>query len=132
MKYAVILLAITITRYYGYYFIPGVPARVAAAMGGLHVLALGITVMVLLFKRMTDWRVMIILMASLIVTLVESSLIAVCGSWYAFVYEGDPLFGDKCELMLNRPLSKPLAYTLFTIALIIIPLIWNKSWMRRA
>lgn len=128
MPFAIGLLILTLARYYGYYFIDGVPARVSFAFGGIHQMALAVAVFCLIFHRISNWQVAVVLMAALFITVVESSLIAVCGSWYAFKYVGPPLVGDSCELMLGRPFTKPMAYTLATLSAIILPRIWGKAW----
>jgi hypothetical protein len=128
MKFAIALLVLTVTRYYGYYFMTGVPARITLAFSGMQQVALAGGMVYLLFKRVSDWRVAVLLLLSLFITVVESSLIAVCGSWYAFIYTGPPLKGDSCELMTGMTISKPLAYTLFTLAAIVLPRVWGTRW----
>lgn len=131
MKYAFGLLVLTLSRFYLYYFIPYPAPRVVLALNGMFVLALSITIMYLLFHRMTDWRASVLVLMSMCITAVEASLIAVCGSWYAFVYKGPPLFGDTCDLMTGNSLAKPLAYTIATLSLIILPRIWRTPWAMR-
>ena len=131
MKWAFGLLCITVMRYYGYYVISAPAPRTALAFSGVHALALSIAVLYLIFHRMTDWRASVLVMMAMGITVIESSLIAVCGSWYAFIYKGPPLFGDTCELMTGSTLAKPLAYTLATLSLIILPRVWNRKWATR-
>ena len=130
MKYAICLLAITLAHFYSYYWLGSVPVRVYSALGGIHMLAMAIAMLYLLFHRLTDWKVALVLMTSLAITVIESALVSVCGSWYAFVYTGPPIFVDKCDAMTGSSLAKPLAYTFATLSLIILPRIWNKNWER--
>jgi hypothetical protein len=120
-----------LAQHYLYYLVPWNAARVAYAVGGIQQTVLAGFVMVLLFKRVTDWRVTLITLAAMVISLVENALVGICGSWYAFVYSGPSLKGDKCELMTGFQFAKPLAYTLFTLAIIILPRIWKKPWMVR-
>lgn len=131
MNYALSLLGITLAHFYGYYWLGGVPVRVYSALGGIHMLAMAIAMLYLLFHRISDWKVALVLMASLCITVIESALVGICGSWYAFVYTGPPIFIDKCDAMTGHTLAKPLAYTFATLSLIILPRIWNKNWDRR-
>lgn len=132
MKYALGLLGVTLAHFYLYYALPGVPARVSYALSGVHMLALAIACLYLCFHRLTDWKVSLVILTSLCITIIESSLVAICGSWYAFVYSGPYLAGDKCDLMTGTHWAKPLAYTFATLALIILPRIWNnKKWPMR-
>ena len=131
MKYALALFGLTIAHEYAYYWLPGVPVRVYSAFGGLHMLALAIACLYLLFHRLTDWKVSVVILASLVITVIESALVAVCGSWYAFIYTGPPIFIDKCDAMTGNTLGKPLAYTFATLSLLIMPRIWNKKWPTR-
>ena len=125
------ILFLTLAQHYLYYLVPWNAARVAYAVGGIQQTALAGFVMYLLFKRVTDWRVTLITLVAMGISLVENALVGICGSWYAFVYSGPSLRGDKCELMSGFQFAKPLAYTLFTLALIILPRIWSRKWMVR-
>lgn len=131
MKYALGLLGITLAHEYAYYWFPGVPVRIYSALGGIHMLALAVACLYLLFHRLTDWKVSLVILTSLCLTVVESALVGICGSWYAFIYTGPPIFIDKCDAMTGTHWAKPLAYTFATLSLIILPRIWRTPWAMR-
>lgn len=126
LYFAFALLVLTLLQHYGYYFVDGVPARVFYALSGIQSTAVTATMLYLLFRKIQDWRVVIVLLITAIIALAENLMIAVCGSWYAFVYSGARIDGDKCEVMLNTVISKPIAYALITFGAIFLPLMWNK------
>jgi hypothetical protein len=132
LQLAIAFLAMTLLRHYGYYFLPGVPARVAGALMGIHTLFLLCLIVFLMFNKIQDWRALIVLLVACIVAFAENTMIAVCGSWYAFVYRGPMLVGDTCEAMTNAVVSKPMAFALVTFGAIFLPLMWKKHSGRPA
>lgn len=126
-----VLVAVILTHY-GYYFIPGNNSRIFYAMNGLQGIALASAMIALAFRRITDWRVSLVLICAFVISCFENMLVFVCGSWYAFIYEGPILKGDKCENMLGMTISKPLAFAIFTTILMAVPRIWNKKWPRKS
>lgn len=131
MKYAFGLLLITIIRYYGYYALPYPSHRVAAAFGGIHVLCLSIAMLWMVFRRLSDWRSSVLIMAALTIAVAESLFIAVCGSWYAFIYKGPYIAGDSCNVMTGMEWSKPIGYTVAILLVLILPRMWSKKWVMR-
>ena len=132
LRVAIAFFGMTLLRHYGYYFIPGVPARIAAALMGLHTLFLIGLLVYFMFNKIQDWRVVIVLLMACIVAFAENTMIAICGSWYAFVYRGPMLAGDTCEAMTNAVVSKPMAFALLTFGAIFLPLMWKKHSGRPA
>lgn len=94
IPFAVLLM--TLIANYGYYFI-GTPVRTFYALNGLQMLAFALLAYYLLFHRVTKPRDMVLLAIAILITIAESTLVAICGSWYAFIYTGPPLTGDRCD-----------------------------------
>ena len=96
---------------------------------GLQDLALVTVIGHLVFHRWSSWRATILLMVALTIAAVESLMIFVCGSWYAFIYTG-PLVpnADRCEMMTGLQVSRALAFSLATLTAIILPQVWSKRW----
>lgn len=125
---AIAMFLATIAHHYAYYVMVGQPARIFSSFGGLQDIVTCALVIYLLFKRFTDWRAAIIVIFAMFISLAESSMTFVCGWWYAFVYSGPALSGDKCELMSGLTISKPLVYTIAVLIVVIVPRIWSRTW----
>lgn len=125
---ASLVLAATLLQHYGYYLYDVAPARMFMALAGIQGVVIAVLVLHMLFNRWYDWKAALILMAAMIYQFVENAMIAVCGSWYAFVYVGPPVVADKCELMLNRPISYPAIAAITTTLAIIAPRVIGKKW----
>lgn len=122
-----LILLLTLVAQYGYYFMDGVPVRVYYALNGFQMLAFALLAYYLLFHRVTNFASIVILAIAILIAVAESTLVAICGSWYAFIYVGPPIVGDRCEIMTGLPFSKPFAYTLATLTAIILPRVWKNG-----
>ena len=77
------------------------------------------------FRRWTDWRAGFLLLMALAIGLVENTMVAVCKSWYAFIYDGAALFGNTCTVMTGWEIS-----IWFVAAIVALVTLWTfRSWM---
>jgi hypothetical protein len=127
---AVAVLVAVVLTHYGYYFVEGNSARIQWATIGLQGLIVSVAMVSLMFRRIVDPRAVLVMLVAFVVSIIENLMIFVCGGWYAFVYSGPAIRGDKCEAMMGHEVSRPVAFTLATLSLILIPKIWNKKWYR--
>ena len=125
-----VLLCSVLAWHYGYWIAGAfdlVPQRVFYATGGVAALLFALAVIALLLGKVRDWRAAFLMLLAACIAAMEGAMVAVCGSWYAFVYSGPPIKADLCEAATGLPLHTPWM-TLLALWLSYYPL---AAWLRR-
>jgi hypothetical protein len=124
----VLLFFSTLAHHYGYLLFPDlVPVRVYNALTGVWGLVVLIVLVQLLFKRCTDWRSAMLILLSAAIAFVENSMVAVCRSWYAFIYTGPTLKGNICTEMTGLSISPFFLLTLILFGLVVLGFMWARK-----
>jgi len=123
---AFVFLLATLMHHYGDWLIPLVPQRVYVALWGIWSLTAVVVITYSLFRRWNDWRAGFVMMLALGIGFIETGMIAVCKSWYAFVYVGEAQFGNTCTNMTGLTIS-PWLMSGFGLLLISFAI---GEWMR--